>query len=129
MNDPFAELSVPRQFDLDDATLKAAAQRGNPAAYSLIADPRQRAETLLALMNGPTKELWPTVPHDFGAALAATGKDPAKLAALRQQRLNIVSNLFRQLRSNDKGTVQLGRQRMIRAELNALDEMAPLMQA
>jgi len=129
MNDPFSELGLPRQFDLDDASLQAAAQRGNSAAYTLVADPRRRAETLLTLMNGPTRDVWPSLPPDFEAALATAGNDPAKLAALRQQRLKIISNLFRQLKSNDKATVQIGRQRMIRAELNALDQMAPLILA
>ena len=128
MNDPFAQLGLPRTFELDDATLRAARDRtGDTAAYQALADPRQRAETLLMLMDGPTKDLWRGVPPDFADALAATGSNPGKLEALRQQRLNNILYLFRQLRSNDKGTVQAGRQRMVRAELNALDQIAPLL--
>jgi hypothetical protein len=125
MNDSFAELGLPRRFDLDDASLRAAAQQsGDSAAYQMIADPRQRAETLLTLMNGPTRQQWLGLPPDFEAALAAAGSDPQKRAALAQQRLDNISHLFRQLGSNDKGTVQAGRQRMIRSELNALDALA-----
>ena len=124
MADPFTELGLPRKFEQDDATLAAARQRsGNSPAYQSIADPRQRAETLLNLMDGPSKELWRGVPPDFEAALAAAGTDPQKLAALRQQRLTNIMWLFRQLGSNDKGPVQAGRQRMVRAELNALDQI------
>jgi hypothetical protein len=129
MNDPFAQLGLPRKFDLDDAALSAAQQKGNDAAYQAIADPAQRAQTLLALMDGPTKEFWRGTPSDFDKGLAQAGNDPQKLAALRQQCLLNISNLFRQiLGSNDKGPVQAGRQRMVRAELNALDVLAPLMQ-
>jgi hypothetical protein len=128
MNDSFAELGLPRQFELDDSALRAAGQRsGNSPAYQQVADPRQRAELLLDLMKGPTKEFWQGVPPDFPDALAAAGNDPQKLAALRDQRLNNILHLFRQLGSNDKGTVQAGRQRMIRAELNALEELQPLL--
>jgi hypothetical protein len=128
MDDPFAQLGLPRKFELDDATLRAAAQSaGSTPAYQAIADPKQRAETLLALMNGPSRELWRGIPPDFAAALAAAGTDAGKLAALRQQRLTNILHLFRQLGSNDKIIVHLARQRMIRAELNALDELAPLM--
>jgi hypothetical protein len=123
MDDPFAQLGVPRKFDLDDATVAAAQTAGNAHAYQLIADPQKRADTLLTLMHGPTKEAWSAVPPDFEAALAAAGNDPQKLASLRQDRLRRIANLFRQLGSNDKATVQIGRQRMIRAELNALDQL------
>jgi hypothetical protein len=41
--------------------------------------------------------------------------------------LNNILHLFRQLGSNDKATVQIGRQRMVRSELNALDQIAPLL--
>ena len=123
MDDPFAELGVPRKFDLDEATLAAAGRGGDTPVYKLIADPQQRAETLLALMHGPAKEVWPALPPDFAGALAAAGNDPGKLAAVRQDRLKRIANLFRQLGSNDKATVQMGRQRMIRAELNALEAL------
>jgi hypothetical protein len=123
MNDPFAALNIPRQFDLDDATLAAAQRAGNTPAYQIIADPRQRADTLLTLLHGPTKEMWSGLPTDFPAALAAAGSDAGKLAALREDRLKRISNLFRQLGSNDKATVQMGRQRMVRAQLNALDQL------
>jgi hypothetical protein len=113
---------------LDDATLRAAGERsGNSASFQSIADPRQRAETLFDLMKGPTKEQWPGMPPDFAAALSAAGTDPQKLTALRDQRLNNILYLFRQLGSNDKLPVQIGRQRMVRAELNALDQLTPLL--
>ena len=115
--------AFPRKFDLDEATLAAAGQAQNAEAYQLIADPQKRADTLLTQMHGPTKEMWSALPPDFAAALDAAGGDAQKLAALRQDRLKRISNLFRQLGSNDKATVQIGRQRMIRAELNALDQM------
>jgi uncharacterized protein YfiM (DUF2279 family) len=128
MSDPFAELGLPRKFDQDPAALRAAGEKsGNSPAYQAVADPRQRAETLLGLMQGPTKEFWKGVPEDFPAALAAAGTDPAKLAALRDQRITNITFLFRQILSPDKGPVQAGRQRMVRAELNALDQLAPLL--
>jgi hypothetical protein len=128
MDDPFAQLGLPRKFELDDAALRAAGEKsGNSAAYQAIAGPQERAQTLLALMNGPTKEQWVGLPPDFSAALASAGSDPQKLTALRDQRLKNILYLFRQLASNDKATVQIGRQRMVRAELNALDQISPLM--
>jgi hypothetical protein len=129
MNDPFAELGIPRKFDLDDATLAAAQQAGSATAYAAIADPKQRADALLTLLQGPTKEQWPAAPPDFSAALTQAGGDAQKLAALRLDRLKRIANLFRQLGSNDKATVQIGRQRMIRAELNALDQLGPVPQS
>jgi hypothetical protein len=128
MNDPFAELGLPRKFDQDPAEIRAAGQKsGNSAAYQTIADPYRRAETLLALMGAAPRDQWRGPPPDFEADLAAAGTDVAKLTALRDLRISNMSNLFRQLAGNDKLPVQLGRQRMVCAELNALDQIAPLL--
>jgi len=124
LSDPFADLGLSRAFEVDDTTLRAASNRtGNTAAYQAIADPRQRAQTLLMLMGGPTRDQWRGVPPDFAGALAAAGTDVQSLTALGQQRLNNIMYLFRQLGSNDKETVLAGRRRMVRAELNALDQL------
>lgn len=129
MDDPFAALGLPRTFDLTDAQLAQARDRSaaDAASYQMITDPRQRAQALLDLMGNPDQD-WKGLPTDFESALSAAGNDPQKLSALYQQHLSNISNLFRMLSSNDKGTVQWGRQRMIRSELNALDRIAPLMQ-
>jgi hypothetical protein len=132
MTDPFAELGLPRRFELDDGALVAAKDRsaalsGGSAAYAAVADPRQRAETLLTLMDGPTKQQWQGLPSDFAGELAAAGSDAQKLTALKAQRLNNMLYLFRQLAGHDKGTVQMGRQRMVRAELNAVDQIDALL--
>ncbi len=123
MTDPFAELGLPQRFDLDPAALAAAAQKsGDSPAYKIVADPRSRADALLNLMAGPYND-WKGIPDDFPAALAAAGNDPVKLAALRDQRLANIASYFHQLRGHDPGGVQAGRQRQVRAELNAIAQI------
>ena len=122
--DPFAALGLPRRFDLDDATISAARDRTNDsAAYDLIATPRARAETRLRLLDTPDASDYVGLPGDFADAFAQAHGDPARLAALKAERWNIVTHLFRQRLGFDKAPVQIGRSRMIRAELNAIDSL------
>lgn len=85
MNDPFQLLGLPRRFDLDDAALRraylarvsaihpdiagddqaqAASAELNLARESL-ANPESRANILLALLGGPTKETDKSLPPAF----------------------------------------------------------------
>ncbi|MBV8780195.1 MAG: hypothetical protein JO353_02250 [Phycisphaerae bacterium] len=123
-SDPFVALDVPRQFDLDDATLVAARDRtGNTAAYQSIATPRARAESLMRLIGGPTAGEYPGLPNGFADQFAQTHGDAAAVAALRAERWNNITHLFPQLLGFDKAPVQIARAKMMRAELNAIDAL------
>jgi hypothetical protein len=115
---------LPRQFDLDANALAAARDRtGNVDAYNQLIDPRQRAETLITLMGGPTPSDYLGLPPGFSDEIAQAHGDPARLAAIKAERWNIVARLFTQLMGVDKAPTQIGRGRMLRAELNAIDSL------
>ena len=115
---------MPRQFDLDAAALAAARDRtGNLDAYNVLTDPRQRAEALMSLLHGPSSTEYVGTPLGFSDEIAQAHGDPARLAAIKAERWNNVAHLFPQLLGFDKAPTQIGRARMMRAELNAIDSL------
>jgi molecular chaperone HscB len=89
MPDPFKTLGLPQRYDLDQADLHArfiqasaathpdrytdpvqqaqAAERSAEVnhAYAVLSDPQRRADVLLALLGGPTKEEDKSLPPDL----------------------------------------------------------------
>lgn len=156
MQDPFDTLGLDRRFDLDDAQLHRhflersaashpdrftdpieqadAADRsaGINEAYRVLKDPEQRANALLRLLGGASKEDDKSLPPDLlmemmevrerQEAAEASGDDGAlrSLAAwARQQRqdhLGRIGRLFSQAAAGPDPQVL----RQIRLELNAL---------
>ena len=124
MNDPFAALGLPRRFEVDAAALAAARDRtGNVDAFNVLVDPRQRAEALMGLIHGPTSAEYVGTPLGFSDEIAQAHGDADRLAAIKAERWNNVAHLFPHLLGFDKAPTQLGRARMMRAELNAIDSI------
>ena len=124
VNDPFAALGLPRQFDVDATALATARdQTGNIDAFNVLSDPRQRAEALMTFISGPTAAKYVGTPLGFSDEIAQAQGDPGRLAAIKAERWNNVAHLFPQLLGFDKAPTQTGRARMMRAELNAIDSM------
>ncbi|HBS28876.1 MAG TPA: hypothetical protein DEB06_05375 [Phycisphaerales bacterium] len=149
--DPFALLGMPRGFEMDRAALHRAwlaraarvhpdRDAGDPEREAALAalnlarvtldDPERRAEALLRLMGGPTREADRTLPDGFlpemlavreemesdlaSDAAAARSKWGGWASARREEHIAHAAGLFREAQSGRAGALM-----EIRALLNA----------
>ncbi len=154
-DDPFTLLGLPRAFDLDQRALQVAYLRRSAAlhpdrfidpiereeaqrtaaalndARAILADDEQRANLVLALCGGPTKEQDKSLPDGFlmemmdirqemEAALA--GDDPAERSRIeqwaserRRQHIDAVRSMFQRLGEHPRPDALAA----VRRELNA----------
>jgi molecular chaperone HscB len=154
-HDPFALLGVPRRFDLDRAALQSAFLRASarwhpdretsPAraleaaahaarindAHRTLGDDERRADALLRLLGGPTKEQETSLPDGFLVDMMTTREemesalaagDPKRRAELQQwaaarrgEFIRVVAMLF----DEQSRAPESSRLRAIRVQLNA----------